>query len=288
VAAVSFGYHRKGPWRVGGGFAISMMNLGLVQSVSDRLADASGLRSLLVTARESGSAFQLRSQGGFQFDAGAWRFGGSVRTPGLMLYRSGIVTLDGVISEPGSTGASLFDADAHLDYHLPWEFQGGVAYTTARVELEIDLLGYTPIDAYSLLSSGNPVLVYRDNGPGVQPSVTSRPFAGLTSASVGVVNVAAGGHWRVIEGRDFRVHAGVGSNRSPVAPAETIFNKVDLTAWSVGVSGTFGKLQFSAGLNSQSGSANDVTVRNLLNGQTITTPVTVRIAGFIYSLAYQF
>ena len=117
----------RAPWRVGGGFAISMMDLGLVQSVSDRLADASGLRSLLVTARASGSAFQVRSQGGVQFDAGAWRVGGSVRTPGLTFYRSGIVTLDGVISEPGATGASLFDTDAKLEYHLPWEFQGGVA-----------------------------------------------------------------------------------------------------------------------------------------------------------------
>ena len=58
--------------------------------------------------------------------------------------------------------------------------------------------------------------------------------------------------------------------------------------FTVGVSGTFGKLQFAAGFNRQWGTAPDVTLRNLLNGRVVTTPVDVRMIGFIYSLAYQF
>ena len=108
------------------------------------------------------------------------------------------------------------------------------------------------------------------------------------TASKGVVNVSAGGHVRLFANRDLRLHAGVGTNQSPVAPADTVFTKVDLTAWSVGLSGTFGRLQFAAGINSRTGTANDVLLRNLVSGEQVRTPINVRMAGFIYSLAYQF
>jgi hypothetical protein len=289
VAAVAVGYYRGGSWRFGAGFALSMMDLRLVQSASDRIADTSGLRSVLVSARASGSTIQLRTQGGAQYDTGHWRIGGAVRSPGLTIHKTGSVILDGVlVNQAGSLGTSIFDQDARLEYHLPWEFQSGAAFVSPRFELEIDLQAYTRIDAYPLLSSDQPVLLYADAGANAAPAVISRPFAGLTSASNGIVNVGAGGHVRLLKDRDFLVHAGIGSNRSPVAPADGVFTKVSLSIWSVGVSGTFGKFQFAVGLNRQSGSANDVALRNLLNGQVVHSPVDVRIGGFIYSLAYQF
>ena len=289
VAAIGVGYHRSGPWRYGGGIAFSLMNLRLVQSASDRILDASALRTLLVSARASGSAMQLRTQGGVQYDTGPWRLGGAVRSPGLMLHKTGSVVLDGVVvSDPESSGASIFDPDARLEYRLPWEFHGGAAFVAPRVELEFDIQGYTPIDAYDLLSSEQPVLWYSDTAAGAPPVVSSRPFAGLTSASDSVVNVAAGGHVKPFKNRDLLVHAGIGSNASPVAPSEVVFNKVDLTTWSVGVSGALGNFQFSVGINHQGGSADDVTLRNLLNGQEVHSPVDIRLVGFIYSLAYQF
>ena len=289
VAAISAGYKRSDTLRVGGGFAFSIMDLRLVQSASDRVADPASLRSLLVSARAAASAWQLRTQGGLQYDKGAWRLGGAIRTPGLTFHRSGSVIADGVLAnDPGSLGASLFDADAEMEYHLPWEFQGGAAFVSPRVELEVDVQAYTSVGAYALLASEQPVLLYSDAGPNAPPLVTTRPFQGMTAASDGVVNVAAGGHLRPWKDRDLRVHAGVGINQSPVASEDTIFSRVDLTTWSLGASGTFGRLQFAAGLNWQVGDADDVTLRNLLDGQQIQTPVDVRVVGFIYSLAYQF
>jgi hypothetical protein len=103
-----------------------------------------------------------------------------------------------------------------------------------------------------------------------------------------VANVSAGGHVRLFENRDLRLHAGVGSSHSPVADEDTVFNKVDLLTWTLGVSGSLGKFQFAAGFNHQSGTANDVTLRNLLNGQVVQSSLDVGMTGFIYSLAYQF
>lgn len=266
-----------------------MMDLRLVQSASDRIADGSGLRSLLVAVRAAGSAIQLRSQAGVQYDKGPWRLGGAFRSPGATFRKSGSVMLDGVLaSQPGSLGASIFDPDATLEYHQPWEFQGGAAFVKPRVELEFDLQAYTPIGAYQLLSSEQPVLLYSASGANAPPVVTSRSFAGLTSESDGVVNAGAGGHLRLFKNRDMRLHAGIGSNRSPVAPGDVVFNKVDLATWSVGISGSFRKFQFAVGVNHQNGSADDVTLRNLLDGREVHSPIDVHLVGFIYSLAYQF
>jgi hypothetical protein len=67
-----------------------------------------------------------------------------------------------------------------------------------------------------------------------------------------------------------------------------VFNKVDLTSWTIGMSGSFGKLQFAAGVNRRSGTSNDVTLRNLLSGQAVQTSVDVRTLGLIYAVSYQF
>jgi hypothetical protein len=289
ILALSAGYQGNDSWRVGGGLAFSLMNVRLVQTVSDRIGDTSGLRSLLVNSRASGSAMQVRSQAGVQYDRSQWRFGAAIRTPGLTFHRTGAVTLDGLIDVGAmSLGASVFDPGAEFEYHLPWEFQGGAAWVRNRFELEFDLRAYSAIDAYSMLASGQPVVVYGETGANQPPSVVTQPFPGLTSASDGVVNVGAGGHLRLMQNRDLRLHAGVGSNVSPVAEQDMVFNKLDLLTWSLGVSGSFGRLQFAAGFNHQAGTAHDVTLRNLLNGQVVQSSMDVAMTGFIYSLAYQF
>jgi hypothetical protein len=289
ILALSAGYRTSDALRVGGGLAFSLMNVRLVQTISDRIGDSSGLRSLLVNSRASGSAIQVRSQAGVQYDRAQWRFGAAIRTPGLTFHRNGAVTLDGLVDVGAmSAGASVFDPDADLEYHLPWEFQGGAAWVRDRLELELDIQAYTPIDAYSMIATGQPVVVYGESGANQPPTVTTRPFPGLTSASEGVVNVGGGGHVRLLPNRDLRLHAGIGSNFSPVTDQDMVFNKVDLLNWSLGVSGSLGRLQFAAGFNHQSGTAYDVTLRNLLNGQVVQSAMDVAMTGFIYSLAYQF
>jgi hypothetical protein len=289
VLAFSAGYHRDGPWRFGGGLAFSVMSLRQVQSASDRIADSTGLRSLLVTSRASGSAIQLQAQAGAQYDTSQFRFGAALRTPGATIHRSGGVTLDGVLDAGASSlGASVFDADAAFEYHLPWEFQGGAAWVRDRVELELDLQAYSSIGAYPMLSTPNPTVIYGDAGNNQPPAILTQPFPGLTSQSDGVVDVSAGGHVKVMKNRDMRIHVGIGSSQSPVGSKDTVFSKVDLLTWTIGVSGSFAKFQFAAGFNHQSGTANDITLRNLLNGRVVQTSMDVSMTGFIYSLAYQF
>ena len=287
--AFSAGYQGDGAWRYGGGLAFSLMSLRLVQSASDRIADATGLRSLIVTSRTSGSALQLRSQAGVQYDRAQWRFGAAIRTPGLTFHRSGVMTFDGLL-DAGATslGASVFDPGAEFEYHLPWEFQGGAAWVRDRIETGGRCSGVFVhrclLDARHRAAGAH----LRGRGTNRPPSVLSQPFAGLTSASDSVVNVNVGGHVRLLRNRDLRLHVGIGGNESPVSAEDQVFNKVDLVTWSIGLSGSLGRFQFSAGFNHQSGNADDVTLRNLLNGQVVPSTIDVGMAGFIYSLAYQF
>jgi hypothetical protein len=288
--ALAAGYHGGGKLRVGGGMAFTVMDLRLVESASDRIADNTGLRSLLVTSRVAASSILLRGQGGVQYDMTPhWRVGGAVRTPGATIIKSATLTLDGLLDAGNaSLGASLFDPSADFAYHLPWELQGGAAFVHERAQFEVDVEGYTPIPAYTMVGTSEPSVTYGDRGTNVPPSIVMQPFGGLTSASNGVVNVSAGGHIVLIKDRSLRVHGGVATNQSPVNTADVIFTRADLVSWTLGLSGSLAKLQFAAGINRKSGTASDVTLRNLLSGRIVETSIDIRTLGFIYSLAYQF
>ena len=288
--ALSAGYYGGGKLRVGGGLSLMLMSLRLVQSVSDRVAGPTSLNSVLVTSRLLGDADAIRAQGGVQYDlAQHWRLGGTIRTPGLTIWKGATITQEGLLDAgPASQGASVFDPNATFEYHLPWEFQAGIAYLGDRAQFEVDVSGYTPIAAYAMASTGNPIVIYGDAGNSAPPSIVAQPFPGYATQSVGVTNVGAGGELLLFKGRTLRLHGGVASNNSPVGDADQIFTRADLLSWTLGVSGSVKKVLFSAGINNKSGTADSQKLRNLLSGQPVTTNLDIHTLGFIYSIAYQF
>ncbi len=289
--SVAAGYHGGGKLRVGGGLSFTIMDLRFVQSVSDRIADNTGLKSLLVTSRTLGSSILLRAQGGAQYDVSShWRLGGALRTPGVNLIKSATLTLDGLLDAGASSqGASLFDPSANFEYHLPWEFQGGAAYIRPRAQFELDVQAYSSISAYTMVGTSQPSVTYSDNGTNVPPTIVTRPFPGLTSASNSVTNVSFAGQFVLLQDRSLRLHGGIGTNQSPVnTGVDNVFTHADLLSWTLGLSGSIKKFQFAGGLNHLGGTADAVTLRNLLSGKPLTTSIDVHTIGFIYSLAYQF
>jgi hypothetical protein len=288
LLALSAGYRTAGAWRIGGGLAFEFTDLRLVQSISDRIADATTLRTLVVTSQASGSAIQLRSVVGTQYDRSKIRAGLAIRTPALTMKRSGGITLDGTLDAgEAALGASLFDPEAQFEAPLPWEFHGGVAYVGPRVEIEVDVQAYTPVDQYALLSTDQPTVIYGDAGLSSAPTVITQPFPGFQTSTRGFVNGAVGGHVRLLRDRDFRVHGGLAMDRSPVEEDDAVFTRIDFLSWTIGASGQFGRFQFALGINRRSGTADEVLL-DLIGGRTVTTPLKVRTTGFIYSLAYQF
>jgi len=288
IAAAGAACQWSPAWRAGAGFAISMTDLRLVQGISDRVIDTAGLRTLIVSARASGSIVQLRAQGGVQYTRSRVRAAAAIRSPGLAVHREGAITMDGIVDAGGrSLGSSLFDANAAFDVRLPWELQAGAAYVRDRAEVEVDLRTYTAVAPYPLLATGEPTRIYGEV-PDAAPTIVKRPFGPLTSAADAIVDVTVGGHIQPVRDRSIRVHGGFATHHSPVSAVDDVFNRVDLWSWNVGISGTVAKFQFAVGFDLRTGSAADVLVRNVVAGGPIHRNVNVRAGGFIYSVAFQF
>ena len=290
VIAGSVGYDSKKKWRIGGGLTFMYTSLTMAQTISDRIAEPAGLRTLLVSSVIRGSDTKIGAVGGFQADLHTHiRVGAVLRTTGFSIYRSGTATLDGTDKNgAASEGASFFDPSAEFHYKLPFEITGAIAWVGNRGEVETAVHGYTSISPYSLISSPEQAILYHDDGLGGAPTITQQPFAGLTSASQSIANVAVGGHYKLFNDREMRLHFGVTTDMSPVAPEDQVFDKVDLTAWTIGLSGKVTKLTYAAGFNYRSGTTNSITVRNLISRQPVNTDIHIRTMGMIYSVSYQF
>lgn len=280
----------SGRLRLGFGLAFLYTNILKNEVMSDRLAAATNLRSLLIESRVSASAFQLRPIIGAQYDVSPHIFvGGLMRTRPFTMLSTASTTSDGLAQAgPASLGTSFFDSDAQFTNRLPFEFDAGVAYAGHRGEIEVDVQAYTPVSAYTMFASDQPIVTYADAGTGTAPGVATRPFDGRISHMRGMANVAAGGRFLLTSSGVWRLHFGAGTDLSPVADDDQVFTKVNMFTWSVGVSGTKGPLQFAAGLNWRSGSADNVIVRDLQNGDRVKSGVDIRTVGLIYSLSYKF
>ena len=281
---------QKGRWRYGAGAVFSVTSLRLVDTVSDRIANSTGLRTLLLTSRKSGNSLQLRPVLGIQFDpSSGWHAGLVIRTPAATLHRSGQYSADGTLHAGAvSRGVSVFDDEAKFTYKMPWEFQAGMAYIGTRAQAEFDVQQLTGLPSYILLGSSNPLTIYSDDGQGGPPTVQTRPFDGLSSGARPITNFAVGGHYQLSADHSYKLHVGFTTDHSPVHSNDQVFDRVDMNAWTIGVSGKASKLLFAAGFNIRTGESGDIHVRDLLNGEPVLTSIKIKTTALIYSLAYEF
>ena len=118
--------------------------------------------------------------------------------------------------------------------------------------------------------------------------IATATFPGVVSQSTTVVNVAVGGHVLLSDSGLWRLHFGAGSDRSGVGADDQVFTKVHFGVWSIGVSGRKGRLQFTAGFNYRSGTADDVILGQLDSGTLVQSGIHVRTIGLIYAVNYRF
>jgi hypothetical protein len=275
-----------GRWRVGGSLALTETDVSRNGVVSDRIASDTGLTSVLIESRASGDAVQLRPVAGVQYDASKHiLLGATVRMPAVTLLRSGSYTADAVAAGSTDQGLSFFDPNAAFAYHFPFELHGGAAYVASRVQIELDVHGYTRVAPYAMLHSSEPIITYAGGSP---PVITTQPFSGFTSESRAVVNVSAGGHYRLTADGRWRIHFGLATDRSPVGPADQVFTRVNLYGGTLGISGTKGGFQFTLGANYRAGSSNDFQVRPLPGIGVIPPGLRVETLGLIYAISYKF
>jgi len=185
-------------------------------------------------------------------------------------------------------GATAFDTGASFDYKLPVEMVGAAAFVSKRGEIEIDVKSYSSIDSYTVLSSAQPLTIYTDHADGSAGAIENRSLPTLTSSSNSVTNVTVGGHVVVVPAWAMQLHAGIGTDFSPVPDADHVtFNKVDFRVFTAGISGAIGKLTFALGLNYRRGDSDNLILRNLLV-QPVQTHLNIKTIGLTYAINYRF
>jgi len=290
IASVAAGYDSSPKLRLGASFDVQLTEWESGASLGDQYQTPAGLTALFIEGHGSASATHLRLTAGVQYDPKpAFRLGAMLRTPGLGLWASGSRFHEGLsTSGAAKVTSSFFEPDADIAFKIPLELKLGAAYVGRRAQVEFDLMVHGGSGQYEAFRPTQPLVVLTDPGLGGAP--TRREFQPNPAVvdSESLVNVAVGGQYTLTENGRWKVHGGFATDRSPVGPSDTVFTKVDMRAWTIGLSGGTGVVLGSLGLRYESGMSDPLTLRRLENGEVYTTRLEVRNVGIVYSFAFRF
>ena len=291
VQAVAIGRDLGKKWRLGLGVAITQTSMHSDQVISDRIATPQANRTLLFSSRAGGSIDAIRFTIGAQFQPTPWlRFGLVSRNPGLRFGSQGTVGVDSTLDGGGpSVGATVYDSAASFEFKMPYELAGGIALIGKRAEFEVDVKGYASVPSYTLLSTSQPLTIYRDPGNNAGGSIETRPFPAITTQFTAVTNYTGGGHVRILDSPfPLTVHAGIGTDHSPVPMQDAaVFGHADFNVYTAGISGSVGKFTFAFGVNSRRGDAENLVLQNLITGP-VQASLQIKTIGITYALNYKF
>jgi len=289
IPGLAAGFRVGKGFRLGASAGLGMTNLHQVQSVGDRLITP-GVSSTTATRSVStdGSVYQVLLTGGFQWDAGSRiRVGGMITSPGIKISGSSKVLYSQLVfSGSGSREIGFRDENAKLDYKIPVELIGGVAFLFDRFQFEGDVRYHGSASTYTLLSSNAAAQLITTDAAGV-PTVSTLSFVPIQEEADKVVNVAIGGHYLIT--KRFRLHGGFFTDASPVArPDSSLFRTVDIVGASAGVSFSWSHLSGSLGVASSWGTTDNRAVGPSLGGAQGNTKIKVKTFTLLYAISYAF
>jgi len=289
-ASLGVGYSNGGKLRVGGSLDGQLTQFTRDASGSEQGQTLDGLSAMMADFQASAWAAHLRMSAGAQYDlTPTVRVGAAVRTPGLAVLSSGSSIADAQATQGAATAsASYFEDDGRIEYRLPLEFRGGLAWVGPRAQIECDVLMYAAAGRYTAFRSDQLWTVITDPGSGGPPAVTSVRPNPVVIDSRAVANVAIGGHVRLAPGGSWRLHGGYATDRSPVGPDDTVFTRVNLQVVTLGVSGRARSVRVSAGLRHEFGTSDPLVLQRTLDGPQLSARLRVSNLGLVYSLAVVF
>ena len=289
MANLGAGHALTGRSRIGASLDVQLTMAERDESLSDHHLSGAGLAATLIDSQGSATTVHFRASVGLQYDVRpTFRIGALVRTPGLRAYQSGSYFYEGLARTGAATTTRSLFADGDVQYRLPFEFKVGAAYTGERARLEVDLLTWAGAGTYEAFTTDSAVTITTDPGTGAAPSVRTVAYTPQVVDARAVVNVAVGGQVHLTPGGSWMLHGGYATDRSPVGPADTYFTKVPMQVITAGVSGRASFILGSVGLRYQAGSSDHVPLRQLQDGQQLTTRLRVSSFGLVYSVSLRF
>ena len=142
-ASVGVAYERGDRLRLGASIDGQYTWAARRQSIADQFTTATGLGALTANSIGNLSVSHLRATLASQIEiTPSVHLGLVMRTRGLGVTASGSASLEGLARVGGSTvTSSFFDPDASVEYRLPSEFKGGLAWLGKRAQIEADVFG---------------------------------------------------------------------------------------------------------------------------------------------------
>ncbi len=287
---VGAGYSTGGRWRAGATLDGQVTTTRQNVALSDQFQMVTGLNAVNLQAHGDAWFLHLRFTGGVQFDVTPEvRIGAVMRTPGFKVSSGWSYNHEGTQEIAGvTTTASFFEPGSNLDYRLPFEFKIGGAYNGKRARFEVDVLTYQGTGAYAAMQTPAQWNILVDQNNGTAAAVQQLPITAPIIDSRSVVNIAVGGQYDLTPDGTWRVHGGWATDGSPVGANDTYFMKVDMQAFTAGVSVRKGKLLASGGFRYETGTSDTIPLRPLQDGLTLSTRMSVSNFGVVYSVALMF
>jgi long-subunit fatty acid transport protein len=288
--SLGIAYDRSDRFRLGASLDGQYTWTSRRQSIADQLTTPTGLDALNVNAIGNLSVSHLRATLATQFElTPSFHLGLVMRTPGIGVTATGSASLEGLARTGGNTATTtFFDPDAGVEYRLPFEFRGGLAWLGKRAQLEADVFSYSGNGQYQLVTTTNTVTTISDNGQGGTPIIVEQPYVSPTVDARAVINVAVGGQYHLTESGAWALHGGYATDRSPVGANDTAFTKVNLQKVTMGMSARTSMFLGSLGLQYLNGQSAPLTLGITPDGSAISTRFKVSSFGVVYSLAVLF
>ena len=285
VPAVSLGYRVSPTLRLGISTSVAYTSYSDLETLSGVTTLSGQPGQFLSTLRANGSVYHLVLSAGAQWDVTSQlKVGALVRTPGMRLLSSSLMTYESAVERPGAATSAYFrDEGGAFQYKLPLEASAGVAYRLGPVEAEIDVRYHGSAGQYTMYRSTSPLVVQAQN-PNGTTTTSTEPFPPIQYSSRQVVNVASGASYQV--SRLVTFHGGFFVSFSPIGdPAGSPFQKADLYGATLGAAVTGEHWSYSLGLAYQF--ASSTAVQGSAGAESV-TDLEWRSLTLLYALAYRF
>ncbi len=123
------------------------------------------------------------------------KVGGRITSPGIRIGGSSKLLYSQIVfSGAGSREIGFRDEDAKLDYKIPVELTGGIAFLFDNFQLEGDVRYHGSASTYTLLSSTALASLVTTDANGV-PTESTLSFVPVHEKADPVLNLAIGGHY---------------------------------------------------------------------------------------------
>lgn len=285
VPSFSIAWKADSSFRLGVSIGMPYSDLKVFQSISDQVLNEQFQEARLIDFSANGRAYQFQIKAGTQWEPSKnIVLGLTLYSPGFQFAGTGNTSYTtSFFNNDTFSYYSQIDKKAKFKHKIPFQIAAGSAYRNSRWEIEADILVHGGIEQYTMFKSTVPVQIYNTIINSSEIITETIDIPSLAYSSKYVVNGAVGTRIRLFE--NFRVHAGLFTDFSPLDSSSKIFQEIDMYGGTLGLSLTYNTIAGGFGVRGSYGKSDQIQIRNRLSDDQFFTRLNITNFAFIWSLA---